>query len=99
MRFYKDQPNYFRNWFRYGFDESDIRGGLSDRLVDSLVAWGSLSQIQDRINEHLDAGATQVAINAISYDSDGQPRVPKLYGQEFNYACIPDWNLLEELAP
>ncbi len=99
LRFYTDQPNYFRNWFRYGFDESDIRGGLSDRLVDRLVAWGSLSQIQDRINEHLDAGATQVAINAISYDSDGQPRVPKLYGQEFNYACIPDWNLLEELAP
>ncbi len=99
LAFYAEARNYYQNWYRYGFEEADVADGLSDRLVDKLVAWGSVEQIRARIEEHFDAGATQVAINAISYGSNGQPLTPKLYGQEFNYACVPDWNLLEELAP
>src|ERR1700749_2927626 len=34
-------PNYTRNWMRTGgLEPADIAGGGSDRLVDSLVAWG-----------------------------------------------------------
>lgn len=99
LSFYSEARNYYQNWFRYGFDESDLADGLSDRLVDRLVAWGSVDQIRARIEEHFAAGATQVAINAISYDAGGKPIIPKLYGQEFSYASVPDWNLLEELAP
>lgn len=62
---------YRANFIRMGFSDSDITG-LSDRLVDALVIWGSAATVTARVREHLDAGADQVALTVLS--QDGQPR-------------------------
>ncbi len=63
---YLGLPNYFKNWFRLGFTEEDLADGGSDRLVDALVAWGSLDQIEERLAEHADAGADHVCIQPLT---------------------------------
>jgi len=45
-----------------GFDDADFAHGLSDRLVDALVAWGTETQIRDRIEAQFRAGASHVCI-------------------------------------
>jgi probable F420-dependent oxidoreductase len=62
---------YRDNFARMGFADSDI-AGLSDRLVDDLVIWGSADTVTARVREHLAAGADQVALTVLSLD--GQPR-------------------------
>ena len=99
LNFYAQAPNYINNWYRYGFDESDLEHGGSDRLVDALVAWGSIDDIRRRIQQHFDAGATQVAVNAVASAEGEQPLTPKVHGIEIPYACVPDWRILEALAP
>jgi hypothetical protein len=54
-----------------GFADSDI-AGLSDRMVDDLVVWGSADAVTARVREHLDAGADQVALTVLN--TGGQPR-------------------------
>jgi hypothetical protein len=51
-----------------GFDDSDFAGGGSDRLVDSLIAWGDEADLRRRIQQHLDAGADHVCVSPISAD-------------------------------
>ena len=99
LAFYVAAPNYYNNWFRFGFEKSDLENGGSDRLVDRLVAWGSLDHLRTRIDAHFDAGATQVVLNPIAYGSSGAPIAATIQGHELGYACLPDWNLLEALAP
>ena len=62
--FYKDLPNYRNNWFRLGFTQEEV-DGLADRFVDAMVAWGSVEQIRQRIDEHLQAGADHVCIQPL----------------------------------
>src|SRR3984957_10906392 len=62
---------YRANFARMGFTGSDI-DGLSDRIVDDLVVWGSADAVTARVREHLDAGADQVALTVLN--TDGQPR-------------------------
>ncbi|QFZ23772.1 LLM class F420-dependent oxidoreductase [Saccharothrix syringae] len=62
LEFYLGLPNYTRNWLRHGFTEDDLAGGGSDRLVDALVAWGSLDRVAKRLREHHEAGADHVAV-------------------------------------
>jgi probable F420-dependent oxidoreductase len=59
-------PNYRNNILRMGFTTDDLENGGSDRLVDSLLAWGDEAAIRNRIQEHWDAGADQVAIQVMS---------------------------------
>lgn len=77
-------PNYFNNWFRLGFDESDLADGGSDRLCDALVPWGSADAISERIQAHRDAGATHVCIQPLKAGGG--------YGDV-------DWEALEAFAP
>jgi probable F420-dependent oxidoreductase len=58
-------PNYRDNWLRTGFEEADVAGNGSDRLVDSLVAWGDEDAVRQRLEEHLAAGADHVALQAL----------------------------------
>lgn len=81
---YISLPNYYKNWFRLGFDESDLADGGSDRLIDTLVPWGTAEEIESRIAEHVDAGATHVCL---------QPLKPAARMGE------PDRDALEALAP
>lgn len=62
---YMKLPNYRKNWLRIGFTEADVDGAGSDRFMDGMVAWGDADAVRKRIQEHLDAGADQVAIQPV----------------------------------
>ena len=64
-------PNYRNNILRTGFTTDDLESGGSDRLVDSLLAWGDEGAIRSRIQEHWDAGADQVATQVMSKGANG----------------------------
>jgi probable F420-dependent oxidoreductase len=59
--------NYATNLRRLGFSDADL-AGPSNRLVDSLVAWGSLDRIVARVRAHLDAGADHVSLQVLTND-------------------------------
>ena len=63
--FYLDLSNYVNNWRRLGFTDSDVRKPGSDKLIDSVVAYGTPDAIAARLNEHLEAGADHVAIQVL----------------------------------
>ena len=65
LAMYIGLPNYYKNWFRLGYTEDDLADGGSDRLVDGLVAWGSVEQIEARLQAHADAGADHVCIQPL----------------------------------
>lgn len=59
-------PNYLASWRRLGMDDNDFDDGGSDRLVDTLVAWGSPSTAAERLQAHLEAGASHVAVQVLA---------------------------------
>ena len=61
-------PNYRNNYIRMGFTAEDLDNGGSDRLIDSIVAWGDEGAIRGRIQEHWDAGADHVCIQPLKRD-------------------------------
>lgn len=83
MKIYAGLPNYQNNLKWLGYDDSDFGGGISDRLVDAIVAWGDEGAIRKRIQQHFDAGADHVCIQPVH--PDGLP--------------VPDEKVLELLAP
>ncbi|HUY60426.1 MAG TPA: TIGR03620 family F420-dependent LLM class oxidoreductase [Candidatus Dormibacteraeota bacterium] len=66
-------PNYRDNLLRLGFSADDVAGAGSDRLVDAVVAWGTVDQIAGRVREHLQAGADHVAVQVITEDPGTLP--------------------------
>jgi probable F420-dependent oxidoreductase len=66
MAIYLDLPNYMNNLRRFGITDDDIADGGSDRLVDTLVAWGDVDAIRARVQAHLDAGADHVAVQVLT---------------------------------
>ena len=76
-------PNYRNNWKRLGFSEEEI-DATSDRFIDELVAWGTLDQINERLNEHEEAGASHICIQPLA-----------VHGEFGN----PHWEALEALSP
>ena len=65
---YLELPNYVNNWRRLGFDEGDLIGGGSDRLLDAAFAFGA-DAIVDRVRAHLAAGADHVCVQVIGSTS------------------------------
>jgi len=61
---YAKLPNYRNSWQRLGISLEDI-DGLSDNLIDSLFAWGSLDKIAERVTAHQKAGADHVCVQVI----------------------------------
>jgi hypothetical protein len=53
------------NLRRFGITDDDLADGGSDRLVDTLVAWGDADAIRARVQQHLDAGADHVAVQVL----------------------------------
>lgn len=74
LAIYLGLPNYTDNWRRLGFTDDDLAGGGSDRLVDALVAWGTLDRVVDRVVAHLAAGADHVCIQVLAPDLRSFPR-------------------------
>lgn len=68
LELYLGLPNYTNNWRRFGFTDSDLADGGSDRLVDAMVVWGDEDTIRERVEAHLAAGADQVAIQVLNED-------------------------------
>jgi probable F420-dependent oxidoreductase len=72
---YLQLPNYVNNWRRLGFAEDDFADGGSDRLIDHVVVWGDEATIASRVQEHFDAGADHVCVQA--YTGTEQPGMPR----------------------
>ena len=65
LAIYLGLPNYLNNWRRLGFGEEHFADGGSDRLVDAITAWGDEQSIKNRVQAHLDAGASHVCIQVL----------------------------------
>ena len=63
--YYLGLSNYVNNWKRLGFTDADVARPGSDRLIDSVVAYGTPDEIAERLNEHVTAGADHVAIQVL----------------------------------
>jgi probable F420-dependent oxidoreductase len=65
MAIYLRAPNYVNNLARFGFDESDVADGGSERLVDAIVATGGVEAAVERVKAHFDAGASHVCVQVL----------------------------------
>ena len=81
IAYYVGLDYYQRAWKQFGFTDSDFKEGGSDRLIDSVVCWGSDDQIFDRITKQFSLGATRVVVIHIGSKNKGHP----------------DWDLLKKL--
>jgi probable F420-dependent oxidoreductase len=65
---YTPLPNYTNNLRRLdpGWTDADFADAGSDRLVDTIVAWGDDDAIAARIQAHLDAGADHVCVQVLT---------------------------------
>jgi probable F420-dependent oxidoreductase len=68
---YLELPNYTNNLRRLGFDDDDLGGGGSDRLIDALIAWGGDDEVAARVHAHRDAGADGVCVWVLGEDPAG----------------------------
>lgn len=57
--------HYARSLRRQGFAEEDLAAGGSNRLIDSVVAWGDVETIGARIDAHHQAGADHVCLHVV----------------------------------
>jgi probable F420-dependent oxidoreductase len=71
---YVKLPNYANNLLRLGFTEDDLADGGSNRLVDAIVARGTMDDAVARVRAHLDAGADHVCIQVLHADLAHLPR-------------------------
>ena len=63
---YLNLQNYLNSWKRLGFTDDDVAKPGSDRLVDAVVAYGTVDAIAARLKEHLDAGADHVPVQILT---------------------------------
>ena len=73
LRAYLALPNYANNLLRSGFTQDDL-DSVSDRLFDAIIAWGDEDAITQRVNEHKQAGADHVCVQALTADPREFPR-------------------------
>jgi probable F420-dependent oxidoreductase len=67
-------PNYANNLRRLGWSDSDIANDGSDKLIDTVIAWGDADAIIARVKAHLDAGADHVCVQ-LRTESSADPAV------------------------
>lgn len=82
ISYYVKLDYYHRAWRTLGFTDDDFANGGSDRLVDSILAWGSIDDIRTRIAAQGDAGANRVVVIPLNAAGGGEP----------------DWHLLDQLG-
>ena len=69
---YLGLTNYRKAVLRGGFEEADLEGGGSDRMIDAVVPQGSAEQVAAAARAHLEAGADHVALQPVG--TEGLPR-------------------------
>ena len=84
LAIYLGLPNYTKTLRQLGFTDDDFADGGSDRLVDTLYAWGDDDRIRERIKAFQAAGADHVALQVV----DDQPR---------DFLPRADWRRLADL--
>jgi len=67
LEFYANQANYIRSFRAQGFSDEDI-STVSDRLIDSLIAWGDETRIRNYFDAHMAAGASQICLMPVKPD-------------------------------
>lgn len=76
LRRYLELPNYVRNLQSLGWSDQDLRpDDPSEALIDALVAIGSGEEVAQRIQEHLDAGASHAAVHIVQERPDADEAV------------------------
>ncbi len=83
MRFYMNAPPYRRHFTDLRFNNEDMEHGGSDRLLDSIIAWGDEGVLRERIEAHRQAGADHVYLIPLSV----------------NRGRLPEMRVIEALAP
>src|SRR5207247_9035004 len=81
------RASYWNSGRPAGFDDRDLADNGSNRIVDTLVAWGDEDALVARIRERWQAGADHVCIQALYAD----PSKKTLDG--------PNIDLIQRLAP
>lgn len=80
LELYLNLNNYLNSWKRLGFTDSDIAKPGSDRLVDAVVAYGTVDAIAARLKQHLDAGADHVPVQVLTSPDKLVPALTELAG-------------------
>lgn len=73
MAVYLRAPNYVNNLKRFGFTDDDVADGGSERLVDAIVACGTVEKAAERVQAHFDAGASHVCVQVLGDDPRAVP--------------------------
>ncbi|MUL64054.1 LLM class F420-dependent oxidoreductase [Mycobacterium sp. CBMA 234] len=80
LELYLNLNNYLSSWKRLGFTDSDVAKPGSDRLVDAVVAYGTVDAIAARLRQHLDAGADHVPVQVLTSPEKLVPALTELAG-------------------
>jgi probable F420-dependent oxidoreductase len=80
LTIYTGLPNYRNSWLRQGFTEADFGRGGSEALADALVVQGDETAVQQRVAEHIDAGADHVCLQVL--------------GASLSEVPFPEWRAL-----
>ena len=70
LAYYLGLDYYHREWRKLGFGDADFADGGSDRLIDTIVAWGDRDALAARIAEFVAAGADTVVLMPLDLPSD-----------------------------
>jgi len=62
LKMYIQLDYYHREWRKLDFTDADFADGGSDRLIDTLVAWGDHQMLRQRFDAYVQAGATRVIV-------------------------------------
>lgn len=89
---YMAVPGYANNLLRSGFTEEDLADGGSDRLIDTLVAWGDEERVKKHLDDYFAAGADHVAIQLIHENPTGFRYAVK--AQPLEPALLEGWRRL-----
>ena len=80
LEIYLNLTNYLNSWKRLGFSDQEVAKPGSDRLVDAVVAYGTIDAIAARLKEHLDAGADHVPVQVLTSPDKLVPALAELAG-------------------
>jgi probable F420-dependent oxidoreductase len=80
LELYLNLTNAVNNFRRPGFSDDDVVQTGSDRLVDAVVAHGTVDAIAARLNQHLDAGADHVPVQVLTSPEKLVPALTELAG-------------------
>ncbi|HJT95731.1 MAG TPA: LLM class F420-dependent oxidoreductase [Mycobacterium sp.] len=77
---YLGLANYLSSWRRLGFTDEELAKPGGDRLVDAVIAYGTVDAIAARLKQHLAAGADHVPVQVLTSPDKLVPALAELAG-------------------